>query len=63
MASDPSLNQLASTAKVSGSLTFIYVVSDMGRIDEVWVAKPLGSGLEESAAKTGPYECFDPGDV
>jgi hypothetical protein len=59
-ASDPGLVQKAIDAKVSGSLTLIYLVSSAGRVDEVWIAKPLGSGLDESATKTGRQNIFKP---
>lgn len=59
-ATDPSLNQKAIDAKVSGSLTLIYLVSAAGRVDEVWIAKPLGAGLDESATKTGRENLFTP---
>jgi hypothetical protein len=53
MATNPALNQMAIDAKISGTLTLIYYVSETGRVAEVWLAKPLGGGLNDSAAKTG----------
>ena len=51
MVPNPALNKMAINAKLSGTITFIYLVSDMGRVDELWLAKPFGD-LDESAAKT-----------
>jgi hypothetical protein len=53
MASNDSLNQMAIDAKVSGTITLIYMVAETGRIDEVWVAKPLDPGIDAAAAKLG----------
>ncbi len=51
-ADNAGLDQKAIDAKVSGTVTLIFSVSVTGWVDEVWVAKPLGSGLDESAAKS-----------
>jgi hypothetical protein len=59
-APDPGLDQKGADAKVSGSITLIYYISPTGRVDEVWVAKPLGSGLDELAAKAGRENIFNP---
>jgi hypothetical protein len=60
MATNPALNQMAIDAKISGTLTLIYYVSETGRVTDVWLAKPLGGGLNESAAKTGRDNVFQP---
>jgi hypothetical protein len=57
---DPGLDQKGLDAKVSGTITLIYYISPSGRVDEVWVAKPLGSGLDELAAKMGRGNIFNP---
>ncbi len=59
-ASNPGLDQMAIDAKISGTITLIYYVSDTGRVDEVWLAKPLGAGLNESAAKSIWDNIFQP---
>jgi hypothetical protein len=59
-ADDSGLNQKGQDAKVSGTITLIYYISPSGRVDEVWVAKPLGSGLDELAAKAGRDNVFNP---
>lgn len=59
-AADPGLDQKGLDEKVSGSITLIYYISPTGRVDEVWVAKPLGSGLDEMAAKAGRDNVFNP---
>ena len=60
MVPNPALDQMAIDAKISGTITFIYQVSDMGRVDELWLAKPLSSALDESAAKTCREDMFKP---
>jgi len=60
MSKNPSLNQMAIDAKVSGTITLIYYVNDIGRVDEVWLAKPLGPLLDESAAKSGRENLLRP---
>jgi len=60
MAPNPALNQMAIDAKISGTITFIYLVSDMGRVDELWLVKPLAANLDESAAKTSREDMFKP---
>jgi hypothetical protein len=57
---DPALNQKAMDAKAAGALTLIYYVADTGRVDEVWLAKPLDPGLDESVARTGRGNVFRP---
>jgi hypothetical protein len=60
MASNDSLNQMAIDAKVSGTITLIYLVAETGRIDEVWVAKPLDAGIDTAAAKLGRDNMLQP---
>ena len=60
MVSNDSLTQMAIDAKVSGTITLIYYVSETGRVDEVWLAKPLGADLDESAAKLGRDNILQP---
>lgn len=60
MASEAPLNQKAVDEKMSGSLTLIYFISDIGKVDEVWVAKPLGPDLDELAGKIGRDNVFNP---
>jgi hypothetical protein len=59
-AANPGLDQMAIDAKVSGTITLIYLVSDTGRVDEVWLAKPLSDTLDESAAKSERDNIFQP---
>jgi hypothetical protein len=60
MATNPALDQMAIDAKISGTLTLIYFVSEEGRVADIWLAKPLGAGLNESAAKTGRDNVLQP---
>lgn len=50
---NPALDQKAIDLKVSGTISLIYVLSDVGRADEVWVAKPLSPEVDALAAKGG----------
>jgi hypothetical protein len=59
-APNPEFNQMAIDAKVSGALTLILYVSERGRVEEVWLGKPLGSGLDENAAKSTRETNFRP---
>jgi hypothetical protein len=45
---------------LSGTITLIYVITDAGRVDEVWLAKPLSATLDESAAKSERDNVFQP---
>jgi len=57
---NPKLNQMAIDAKISGTITLVYYVADSGRVDELWLAKPLSMELDESAARTGRDNIFNP---
>ena len=57
---NPALDQMAIDAKISGTITFVYQVSETGRVDELWLAKPLSSALDESAGKTSRENLFKP---
>ena len=46
--------------QVSGTLALIFSVSDVGRVEEVWVAAPLAPGVDESAAKSLRESTFNP---
>ncbi|MGP8259819.1 MAG: energy transducer TonB [Acidobacteriaceae bacterium] len=60
MVPNPALDQMAIDAKIYGTITLIYLVSDVGRVDELWLARPLGANLDESAAKTSREDMFKP---
>jgi hypothetical protein len=60
-AENPGLDQKAIDSKVSGSLTLVFSISETGGVDEVWIAKPLGAGLDEMAAKSLRESLFRPG--
>jgi hypothetical protein len=60
MAKTPGLDQKAIDEKLSGTITLIYIISDMGRVDDVWVAKPLGTDLDEMATKFARENMFRP---
>ncbi len=59
-AANPGLDQMAIDEKISGTITLIYLVAETGRVDEVWLAKPLSDTLDESAAKSERDNVFQP---
>jgi hypothetical protein len=59
-ATNPGLDQMAIDEKLTGTITLIYVITDAGRVDEVWLAKPLSATLDESAAKSERDNVFQP---
>jgi hypothetical protein len=60
MTKNEGLDQKAIDLKVSGSLSLIYFISESGRVDEVWVAKPLSPEVDALAAKGGRENLFKP---
>ena len=49
--------------KTSRSVTFVFYVSGGGRVGEIWLAKPLGAGLDEEAAIVVRKYIFNPAQV
>jgi TonB family protein len=47
---EPNFTEEAGEQKIKGSVTLVFYVSDVGRVDEIWLAKPLEAGLDEQAA-------------
>ncbi len=60
MTKNEGLDQKGIDLKVSGSISLIYFISDIGRVDEVWVAKPLNPEVDALAAKGGRENLFRP---
>jgi hypothetical protein len=60
MTTNPGLDQKAIDLKVSGSISLIYFISEIGRVDAVWVAKPLNPEVDALAAKGGRGNLFKP---
>ena len=60
IAPNDDLNQMGIDEKVSGSITLIYFVSETGHVEDVWLAKPLSSALDQSAAKKGRTNLYQP---
>jgi hypothetical protein len=58
--SNPTLAQMAIDDKVTGIIVLLYTITDAGRVDEIWLARPLGADMDESAAKTGHADTFQP---
>ncbi len=57
---NPAYSQEAKEAGVSGKVSFCIHVSDTGRVDEVWLLRPLGFGLDQNAAKSVGQYVFQP---
>ena len=57
---NPALDQKAIDQKVSGSISLVYVISESGRVNEVWIAKPLSPETDAIAAKAGRDSVFSP---
>jgi len=57
---DPVSSQEAIDKKISGTVSLALHVSENGRVDEVWLLRPLGFGLDESAANTVRQYVFRP---
>jgi len=57
---DPVFSQEAIDKKISGTVSLALHVSENGRVDEVWLLRPLGFGLDESAANTVRQYVFRP---
>jgi hypothetical protein len=59
-ATNEGLDQKGIDEKVSGTISLVYLVSDAGRVNEVWVAKPLSADTDAMAAKAGRGSVFSP---
>ena len=59
-ADDAGLDQKGIDEKVSGTISLVYLVSDAGRVNEVWVAKPLSPETDAMAGKAGRASVFSP---
>ncbi len=57
----PELSEEAQRAKVGGSVTLMFYVSETGRVGDIWLAKSLGFGLDERAADAVRQYVFRPG--
>lgn len=57
---EPSFTNEARQAKVSGKVYVVFRVTEQGRVDQIWLAKPLGYGLDEAAAKAVQEYQFRP---
>ena len=51
-APDPRYSDEGRTRKINGSIMTTLIVDETGRVHDVWVARPLGYGMDEEAAKT-----------
>ena len=56
----PEFSQAAKDNIISGIILFTFHVSDNGRVDEVWLLRPLGFGMDEVAADTVRTYRFKP---
>ena len=49
---EPTYSQEQRIAKITGSVSLVLHVSEKGKVDNVWLLRPLGFGLDENAADT-----------
>ena len=59
-ADDPVYSDQARDAKLNGSVNLRLIVDKKGRPTDVWVARPVGMGLDEAAAKSVLSYVFRP---
>jgi protein TonB len=57
---EPEYSQEAREAKISGVVLLAIHISEKGRVDEVWLLKALGLGLDENAANAVRQYVFKP---
>ncbi len=57
---EPTYSQEARDAKITGSVSLVLHVSEKGKVDDVWLLRPLGFGLDENAADTVRQYVFKP---
>jgi TonB family protein len=57
---EPEFSAAARGLKVGGSVTLVFYVSDTGHVGEIWLAEPMGLGLDESAAEAVRQYLFKP---
>jgi TonB family protein len=48
---NPEFTEEARQQKISGDVYLVFTASQSGGVDEIWLARPLGFGLDEAAAK------------
>lgn len=56
----PKFSDEARQAKISGSVTVLIGVTETGRVDDVWLVKPMGFGLDSNAANAVRRYVFEP---
>lgn len=49
---DPEFSEEARKRKINGDIVTAFMVDESGHVHDVWIARPLGYGLDEEAAKT-----------
>jgi len=56
----PKYSQEARDNKISGVVTVFMHIKENGRVDEVWLLRPLGFGLDENAGNAARQYVFQP---
>ena len=57
---DPQYSDEGRTRKINGGITTAFIVDEAGHVHDVWIARPLGYGMDEEAAKTVSAYVFKP---
>lgn len=57
---DPEFSEEARRRKINGEIVTAFMVDETGHVHDVWIARPLGYGLDEEAAKTVQAYVFKP---
>jgi TonB family protein len=57
---EPEFTEEARQKKIAGDVTVIIYINSAGHVEDIWIAIPLGSGLDEKAAMAARQYVFDP---
>jgi TonB family protein len=57
---EPEFSEEAREKKISGEVAVVIYVNSSGRVEDVWLGDPLGSGLDENAVKAVRQYVFEP---
>jgi TonB family protein len=57
---EPEFSEEARRAKVGGAVRLTCYVDDAGRVGDIWIARPLGYGLNEKAVRSLQHYKFAP---
>lgn len=57
---EPEFTEEARRKKIAGDVTVIIYINSAGHVEEIWLAVPVGGGLDEKAAMAARQYVFDP---